>query len=132
MGLYLCPRCLTVLSQVPDIGKDCDRNRRQVLRDYAQDAPCVEASRRIIFDLGMSVGRELEILKHGSLVLTRVIGFSRSLLLLLIHSRMPITLSLAKIQQSSCQLTPSMIGTLALEGVCTHTTFKFFMYLVGK
>ena len=81
MGLYLCPRCLTVLSQVPDIGKDCDCNRRRVLRDYAQDAPRVEDARRIIFDLGMSVGGELEILKRGSLVPTRVTYFPYGLLL---------------------------------------------------
>ena len=73
MGKYLCPRCLTCLDQVPDIGKDCDCARRS-LRNYARDSAArVEDARRIIFDMGMSVGGELAILKNGSLVPTRVI-----------------------------------------------------------
>ena len=72
MGKHLCPRCLTVLDEVPDIGKDCDCTRRRHLRDYAKDAARVEDARRIIFDKGMSVGGELEILKDRSLVPTRV------------------------------------------------------------
>ena len=79
MGTYLCPRCLTVLSQVPDIGKDCDHNRRWPLRDYAKDAAArVETSRGIIFDMGMSVGGELKCLKNGSLIPTRVTYFPPS------------------------------------------------------
>jgi len=74
MGIYLCPRCLTRLDQVPDIGKDCDCKRR-CLRDYAKDVARVEDSRKIIFDKGMSVGGELEILKFGSLIPTRVTCF---------------------------------------------------------
>ena len=76
MGVYLCPRCLVTKSQVPDIGKDFDLRRQQPLRNYAKDAAArVEDSHRIIFDLGMSVGGELEILKKGSLLLTRVMRF---------------------------------------------------------
>ena len=64
---------MIVLDQVPDIGKDCDHTRRHPLRDYAKDAAArVEDARRIIFDLGMSVGGELKILKPGSLIPTRV------------------------------------------------------------
>lgn len=55
------------------MGKNFDLQRRQAGRNYALDAAArVESSRRIIFDMGMSVGGELEILKPGSLVPTRV------------------------------------------------------------
>ena len=74
MGIFLCPRCLTVLDQVSDIGKNCDCARRRHLRNYAKDAARVEDARRIIFDMGMSVGGELGVLKNGSLIPTRVIG----------------------------------------------------------
>lgn len=72
MGKYLCPRCLTILDEVPDIGKDCDCARRQSHRNYSRDVARVEDARKIIFDKGMSVGGELEILKNGSLIPTRV------------------------------------------------------------
>ena len=73
MGIHLCPRCLVKKSEVPDIGKDFDLNRRKTLRNYARDAAArVEDARRIIFDLGMSVGGELKILQDSSLVPTRV------------------------------------------------------------
>lgn len=53
---------------------DSDQKIRQHLRDHANDAAArVELARKIIFDAGMSVGGELEILKKGSLVPTRVI-----------------------------------------------------------
>ena len=65
---------MIVLDQVPDIGKHCDRVRRQRHRDYARDAVAhVEASRKIIFDMGRSVGGDLTILKTGSWIPTRVI-----------------------------------------------------------
>jgi len=73
MGLHLCPRCLVTKSQVPDIGKDFNLRRRRTLRDYAKDAAArVEDARRIIFNLGMSVGGKLKILQDSSLVPTRV------------------------------------------------------------
>lgn len=72
MGKFFCPRCLACLDEAPDIGKDCDCKKRQNLRDHAKDSTCVEDAWRIIFDHGMSVGGQLEILKEGSLVPTRV------------------------------------------------------------
>ena len=52
---------------------DCDCKRRWPLRDYGRDAAArVESARKIIFDKGMSVGGDLDILKRGSLVPTRV------------------------------------------------------------
>ena len=76
MGLHLCPRCLVLKSEVPDMGKDFDLRRRQAVRNYARDAvDRVEIARSIIFDKGMSVGGELGILKPRSLVPTRVIHF---------------------------------------------------------
>lgn len=52
---------------------DSDQAIRRLLRDYANDAVArVEHARRLIFDLGRSVGGELDILKRGSLILTRV------------------------------------------------------------
>lgn len=76
MGLYLCPQCLVLKSQVPDMGKSFDLRRRQVIRNYAQDAAArVESSCNIIFNKGMSVGSDLELLKHGSLILIRVRHF---------------------------------------------------------
>ena len=76
MGMHLCPRCLITKSQVPDIGTDLDQNRRRKLRDYKDGKARVEMARKIIFDNGMSVGGDLEILKDGSWVPTRV-GFFR-------------------------------------------------------
>ena len=76
MGVYLCPQCLVTKSQVPNIGKDFDLWRQQPLQNYVKDAAAhVEDSCRIIFDLGMSVGEELEIQKKGSLLLMRVMHF---------------------------------------------------------
>ena len=73
MGLHLCPRCLVLKSEVPNIGKDFDLQRRRLLRDYAKGAADrVEDSRKIIFDMGMSVRGKLEILRDASLVPTRV------------------------------------------------------------
>ena len=64
---------MIVLNQVPDIGKKCDHTRRHPLQDYVNDAAArVEVARKLIFDGGMSVGGELEILKRGSLIPTRV------------------------------------------------------------
>ena len=55
------------------MGKNFDLQRRRAVRNYMQDAAArVENSRKIIFDMGMSVGGELEILKFGSLIPTRV------------------------------------------------------------
>ena len=54
---------------------DSDQAARRFLRDYANDAAArVEYARKHIFDLGRSVGGKLEILKRGSLILTRVIS----------------------------------------------------------
>lgn len=86
MGIHLCPRCNVTKSQVPDMGKDFDLRRRQTLRSYAKDAAArVEDARRIIFDLGMSVGGELKILQDSSLVPTRVMHFIPSSLHLSSH-----------------------------------------------
>ena len=64
---------MILLDEVPDIGKNCDHSRRHPLHDYVNDAAaCVEVARKLIFDGGMSVGGELTILKHGSLIPTRV------------------------------------------------------------
>ena len=128
MGTYLCPRCLVVLNQVPDIGKDCDCKRRQQLRDYAKDAAArVEDSRRIIFDLGMSVGGELEILKRGSLIPTRVLCLPLIFTLELTHSRTRTTPSLVPTRQTLCRWILSTIGTLALRRTCSCTMFGSFM-----
>ena len=73
LAQFLCPRCKTLKSQVPDISKDFDLHRRKNLRDYARDATArVENAPWNIFDLGLSVGGELEILKEGSWTLMRV------------------------------------------------------------
>ena len=73
LGTYPCPRCMVMLNEVPDIGKNCDHSRRHPLRDYANDTTGrVEAARTLIFDKGMSVGGELDILKRGSIIPTRV------------------------------------------------------------
>lgn len=55
---------------------DSDMAIRCFLRDYANDAAArVEHARRLIFDLGRSVGGKLEILGRGSLIPTRVMSF---------------------------------------------------------
>lgn len=73
MGLFLCPRCLIIKSQVPRIGTKSDEKIRHLLRDYANDSAArIEFARKIVFDSGMSLGGKLEILKKGSLVPTRV------------------------------------------------------------
>ena len=74
MGLFLCPRCLIKKCDVHKIGTHLDqKNRSRNLRDYAKNAAArVEDARRHIFELGRSVGGELEILKDGSLIPTRV------------------------------------------------------------
>lgn len=76
MGLHLCPRCLIIKKKVPRVGMDSDRKIRDLLRDYANDAAArVEHARRLIFNLGRSIGGDLEILKRGSLIPTRVRQF---------------------------------------------------------
>lgn len=111
-----------LLDEVPDIGKACDCARRQRSRDYARDAARVEDARRIIFDHGMSVGGELEILKAGSLVPTRVICSPTIFGHWLTRSRMHIIQNLVPIQQSSCRLTFFTTGNSALEKLYVHTT----------
>jgi hypothetical protein len=73
MGTFLCPRCSITKNQVPRVGMDSDLNIRHHVRDYANDAAArVEHARNIIFNSGLSVGGDLEILKRGSLIPTRV------------------------------------------------------------
>ena len=91
---------------------------------------CVEDSRRIIFNLGMSVGGELEILKCGLLIPMRVLWLPLIFTLELMHSRMHTTPSSVPTQRTLCQWIRSMIGTLALRRMCLCITFGSFMQLV--
>ena len=76
LGLFLCPHCSIVKGSVPRIGMDSDQAIQHFLWDYVNDtAAHMEHARRLIFDLGRSVGGDLEILKRGSLILTRVLSF---------------------------------------------------------
>ena len=73
MATFLCPRCLVLKADVPNIGKDFDMNRRKSQpRRYSLEN--VEIARKAIFDLGRSVNYkgEYDPLKQGSWVPTRV------------------------------------------------------------
>jgi hypothetical protein len=79
MATFLCPRCLVLKGDVPNIGKDFDMHRRKSRpRRYSLDN--VEIARKAIFDLGRSVGYkgEYDPLKEGSWVPTRVQPFYNS------------------------------------------------------
>lgn len=73
LAQYICPRCLVLKTDVPQIGKDFDMNRRHTNpRKYSLEN--VDIARKAIFDSGRSVGYKGEInpLKVGSWVPTRV------------------------------------------------------------
>ena len=73
MATFLCPRCLVLKADVPNIGKDFDMNRRKSQpRRYSLEN--VEIARKAIFDLGRSVNYkgEYDPLKQGSWVPTQV------------------------------------------------------------
>ena len=70
---YLCPRCLIIKGDIPQIGTDLDMKRRSSnVREYPPDR--IEDARKALFESGQSVGYKgpLEILKDGSWAPTRV------------------------------------------------------------
>ena len=73
MATFLCPRCLVLKSDVPQISKDFDMNQRKLqARKYSPEN--VEIAHKAIFDLGRSVNYKGEYnpLKEGSWVPTWV------------------------------------------------------------